>query len=284
MPEIISECVFCESKSIISNPAILMPFLADRIFGWKPATINEEWNLRTIRNGNTYSLCKTMYCNSCKGVFSDIRFSNEELAKLYKDYRGNEYTELREFYEPGYKKINSIIDNGNPYIGEIENFLRQYVTEPLSVLDYGGDSGKNTPFKNNLQNQIHIYDISEVEVIDNVRQVTKEEALNNKYDLVVCSNVLEHVSYPSIVIKELKSFLHETSTLYIELPFEDLMRRPYDQKSNCKYHWHEHINFFSVDAIKELLSKNQLTLIYTDVFNTNAGGKNVSLIRVIAKK
>ena len=108
--------------------------------------------------------------------------------------------------------------------------------------------------------------------------------MNNKYDLVVCSNVLEHVSYPSLVVNELKAFLHQDSILYIELPFEDVMRRPYDLKSNCKYHWHEHVNFFSLDAIKEIVSKNQLTLIYCDVFDTNAGGKNVSLIRVVAKK
>ena len=59
---------------------------------------------------------------------------------------------------------------------------------PLSILDWGGDTGKNTPFKNHSK-KIHIYDVGNSKTVNGTIKVSKSNLKNRKYDLIVCSNV-----------------------------------------------------------------------------------------------
>ncbi len=95
-------CVACDGDRLGHVPAVLMPFIADRIFGWRPTEISPEWGLRDIRAGNACSICKTMMCEDCGMLFLDMRFDDEEMAALYTDYRGDAYTTARDRFEPGY--------------------------------------------------------------------------------------------------------------------------------------------------------------------------------------
>jgi hypothetical protein len=40
---IATQCVCCGSENLKSSPAVLMPFVAHRTFGWKPAVIDKSW-------------------------------------------------------------------------------------------------------------------------------------------------------------------------------------------------------------------------------------------------
>ena len=140
------QCVCCGSKALAKSPAILMPFVAHRVFGWKPVVIDDSWGLKTIRNGTAYTICNSVYCSDCGFLFLDIRFSEEELKSLYDGYRDKQYTDLREIYEPGYTTRNDSLNAGINYIADIETFLSPYLSFPISILDWGGDTGKNTPF------------------------------------------------------------------------------------------------------------------------------------------
>ena len=72
---IAQQCPCCLNDDISFSPAVLMPFISHRAFNWKPAQIDETWGLSTIKNGNAYSLCNSMFCNRCGFLFLDIRFS-----------------------------------------------------------------------------------------------------------------------------------------------------------------------------------------------------------------
>jgi hypothetical protein len=172
---IATQCACCGSKNLKSSPAFLMPFVAHRTFGWEPVVIDESCGLATIKPGNAYSICKSLYCNDCGFLFLDIRFSDIELSNLYRDYRGIEYNSLRESYEPGYTKRNDNLNAGIGYIEDIEKFLKPYLRFPITILDWGGDTGKNTPFKNNNE-AFDIYDISNKDVLAGARVVIKKEA------------------------------------------------------------------------------------------------------------
>src|SRR5665647_1136619 len=99
---IASSCVICGSCALKKSPAILMPFVAHRTFGWEPVEITDDWGLKTIRNGMAYSICNSIQCSNCGLLFLDIRFNESEMNSLYDGYREKQYTELREKYEPGY--------------------------------------------------------------------------------------------------------------------------------------------------------------------------------------
>ncbi len=200
-----------------------MPFVADRIFGWRATVIDESWGLATIRPGNAYSLCESLQCVNYGHLFLDIWFSDDELSRLYEDYRGEQYNALREYYEPGYTQRNALLNAGIEYIPDIEDFLKPYLDLPVSILDWGGDTGENTPFQAQCS-KFDIYDISNKEPISGACIVSKEEAQLNKYQLIVCSNVLEHLPYPSDMLAEITQIMQPDSILYIEVPFEDIMK------------------------------------------------------------
>ena len=231
---IAKSCPACTSTDLSSNAAILMPFVAERVFGWQPAEITADWQLRTIPQGNAQTICSTLECNECGLLFLDMRFDDDEMRRLYADYRGEEYTLTREVYEPGYTNRNQFLQS-EKHIDEVEQFLNG--VKHRTVLDYGGDDGSKTPFSDALQ---HVYEISG----------KRQDELLPAYDLIVCSHVLEHVPDPAQVLRHIQGFMLPDSVLYIELPMElpflDLFEHP-------KRHWHEHINLYSRRSLELLL-------------------------------
>lgn len=247
-------CVCCDSGNLLKSPAILMPFLADRIFGWKPVDITDKWGLNTIDNGKAYCVCNSLQCQNCGHLFLDIRFNDDEMSALYDKYREDEYTSLREKYEPGYTQRNKSLNTAITYLEKVESFLLNYITPPVSVLDWGGDTGINTPFKENI-NRFHIYDVSNKSVIKKAKKIDIDEAINTEYDLIVCSNVLEHIPYPTEMILDIKNAMNKGAVLYIEVPYELIIQKNSSKKDiyKDKKHWHEHINFYTKSSLRQLI-------------------------------
>ena len=258
-----SHCVCCGSADLQRSPAVLMPFIAHRIYQWAPVVIDASWGLNTIRSGHAYALCHSLLCQACHLLFLDIRFSDAELSRLYQDYRGGEYTALRDRYEPGYKARNEGLTQGIRYLDAVESFLAPHLPDTMSLLDWGGDTGVNTPFKLNPANTIHLYDISGAETTGRISKVSRQTAAQNAYDLVVCSNVLEHVPYPKDLLDDIQSVMQPSTVLYLEVPRENLVRENPDPASllGKKRHWHEHINFFSEASLKALLQGSGLSVL-----------------------
>lgn len=277
-----TQCVCCGSHNLKSSPAVLMPFVSHRAFGWSPVVIDESWGLKTIKSGNAYSICKTLMCVNCDFLFLDIRFSDTELSNLYRDYRGKEYSELREHYEPGYALRNEVLDAGVPFIDKVEAFLEPHLTFPITMLDWGGDTGKNSPFKNRNV-QFDIYDISSKAVIDGARVVSRQEAFSRKYQLIVSSNVLEHVPYPSDLIVDMKNTMDKDSILYIEVPFEEVVRTNPADYHLKKKHWHEHINFFSEKSLVSLVQSSGLQVIALNKLDISSGGTSAFQFQLACK-
>lgn len=259
-----------------------MPFVAHRTFDWAPVVIDESWGLATIKSGSAYSICKSLYCNDCGFLFLDIRFSDSELSNLYRDYRGIEYNSLRESYEPGYTKRNDNLNAGIGYIEDIEKFLQPYLSFPITILDWGGDTGKNTPFKNNNE-AFDIYDISNKDVLAGARIVSKKEAQSNKYKLIVCSNVLEHVPYPSDLLTDITKSMNNESVLYIEVPLENVVLNNNGDLHTHKKHWHEHINFYSEKSLRLLAQNVGLEVIDLKRLQATAGGQSGYLFQVACR-
>ncbi len=259
-----------------------MPFVSHRVFGWEPVIIDESWGLQTVKTGNAYSICKSLACSDCDFLFLDIRFSPSEMEKLYQDYRGDDYTSLRELYEPGYALRNENLNAGIDYMGQVESFLEPYLTFPLTVLDWGGDTGKNTPFKGR-SDVFDIYDISSKPVIDGARIVSKEVAFSNQYKLIVCSNVLEHVSYPSDMIFEIKNAMDKGSILYIEVPLENVQINAGPDSYLKKKHWHEHINFFTETSLRRLAMNAGLEVVELRELVLQFAGKTLVMFQMACR-
>jgi len=278
-------CVACDGDRLGHVPAVLMPFVADRIFGWRPAEISPEWGLRDIPAGMACSICKTMMCEDCGMLFLDMRFDDEEMAALYADYRGEAYTRERDRFEPGYAARNAIMLEGSAYIGQIEAILEPYLGARPRVLDWGGDTGVNTPFRSRAM-QHDVYDISNRPMVEGARSVDLDTVKASVYDLIVSSHVLEHVPYPRESLREIANAMRQETILYVEVPHEEVVRLSENpaQRLDRKRHWHEHINFFTPSALDAVFEDVGLSIIERQSFPIAAAGKNSHVFSILARR
>jgi len=262
MAEIATHCPCCSSADLARSPAVLMPFVASRAFGWTPVEITPEWGLRSLHTGWAYPLCNSMQCRACGFLFLDMRFSEAEMGRLYGGYRGEAYARQREAFEPGYAEVNAAMLSLVYDTSQAEGFLAGHVKASPRILDWGGDRGDNTPFSD-AASRFDIYDISDQPVVEGARRVSREDLEGARYDLVVLSHVLEHLPDPETVVRPAAATLDAGGVLYVEVPYEALIAsapRARDLAPRKRY-WHEHVNFYTEDAMRALLERCGLEVL-----------------------
>jgi SAM-dependent methyltransferase len=281
---IAQRCICCNGVELGRSPAVVMPFVAKRVFGHDPVEITSEWGLRDLRPGMAYTVCNSLQCRDCGVLFLDYRFSNEQMAALYDGYRDAAYTRQRDAFEPGYAAVAAHYHGREAYIADVEKWLESYLPSAPKVMDWGGSSGINSPFLGRAE-LLHVHDISNVELVDGVQRVDPESAAGRKYDLVVCSQVLEHVSYPLEVIGQIRPVLGPETLLYIEVPYEALMRENEGSRdlARAKHHWHEHVNFFTPESIRRLLEKAGLQCVADHILPIDLGWRKGYVMGVLAR-
>lgn len=263
-----------------------MPFIADRALGLPPLTIRTEMGFRSIDNGIGYAMCKSLHCATCGHLFVDYRFNEVEMTRLYSGYRGREYSLLRNKYEPGYLSQNETLVNGNNYKHVVENFLSDLLPfTNLTILDWGGDTGRNTPFGSKAS-VVHIYDPSSKPVeLENAVNILSSNHFLDSYQLVVLANVLEHIPFPADMLSDLKRYMVSSSILYVEVPYETIqvnaLNEPPYSLGAMKYHWHEHINFFSKSSLLEVLHASGLEIVKIAAIEVDCESTGVSFTNIL---
>lgn len=277
-------CICCDGDRLSRSPAVLMPFVAQRVFGHEPVEITAEWGLRDLRNGMAYTLCNSLQCQECGVLFLDFRFTDEQMAALYHNYRDELYNSQRIRYEPGYASVVGHYAKRADYLAEVEVWLASHLPAAPAVLDWGGDSGINSLFltKNRL---LHIYDISGVDLVPGAQRVVSEKLIQERYDLVVCSEVLEHVSFPQELLRQILPTMGVHTLLYLEVPHEALVRQNPDSLdlAPLKRHWHEHINFYTEISLRRLLERLGLQIVDTLHLPVNLGWTRSDVLGVLAR-
>lgn len=272
---IASRCICCQGQNLIKSPAVLMPFVAKRVFDWDAVEITEDWGMRTLKTGMAYPLCNSVQCVSCRAVFLDIRFSDEEMGRLYSGYRNEHYTAMRDSFEPGYAERNALFFERAPYIPSVEAFLEPHLPDaPLHILDWGGDSGVNTPFRSRAAS-VGVYDISGLTMIEGVQTVDLDHVAPKDFNLVICSNVLEHVPAPAALLDDIAARMSPEAVLYLEVPHEVFMieNLEVENLAQRKKHWHEHVNFFSETALRTLVHKSHLEIMAMEPVECDVYGR-----------
>jgi hypothetical protein len=265
-------CICCDSQNLAKSPAVLMPFVAYRAFGHEPLEILAEWGFRDLRPGTAYTLCNSLQCRQCGMLFLDYRFTDTQMAALYAGYRDARYTQERDRFEPGYAVAAAPgFEKRSAYIAEVERWLAPHLPERPAVLDWGGGGGLNSLFLGRAA-ILHVHDISAVSCVEGVESARPEEFGRRHYDLLASCQVFEHVPRPFALIKSMLPALSAGTLLYLEVPYEALVREfPGSRElAPLKRHWHEHINFFNPDALVRLLERAGLRYIDHQTFSNGA--------------
>ena len=264
----VSQCLICSGDSLASYPAIFSPFIAMRIWSRDPFPIN------------------IMRCARCDFCFAESRLEPDEEKQLYRDYRGAEYQAVREGCEPWYtKEFNARLSTGTMEkrrapIGEI--FKKNVPAGLRSILDFGGDRGDL--FDGLLPGATtFVYDISGIAAAPGVQPLrTLKECEARSFDLIGCSNVLEHVAAPRDLMSDIRRLAEPETLVFLEVPSETpfgllnyakrtaqetilLVRRPQLALSMLPLRFlrqvHEHVNFFSLRSLVKLMEHSRFTVL-----------------------
>lgn len=229
----VNYCRSCYSLKTLDTPAIVSPFIIDRICNMKPTTTTSLYG--TLPNQVNFFPCKTLRCTQCGFVGINIVFDVEEMSRIYANYRDAKYNTIRKFYEPTYDQ--SVFESRHNYVDTVTTpFIKKSLTTDVhTLIDFGGYDGLNTP---HIGNERYIYDVSYKESI-----VPKTDTLF-PCDIITCMHVLEHVPNPNTILEELRG---HAKYYYFEVPKENTKNKEF---------WHEHINCFTMESLNGLLSRH----------------------------
>lgn len=261
--KLVNNCVCCGSDALSKKQGAYAPFIAFRALGLVELPSD------------------SVMCQNCDFVFSQVRFDSDEMARIYANYRGEEYTQMRDKFEPGYAEKNSSIGNHPAQKINRRNAMFNFLLGSMnfndveSVVDYGGDAGQYIPDFFNSAAKKYVFDVSKVEAVDGVESIDSLDGLG-KIDFVMNCNVLEHMPYPMEFFDKVKQICTEDTYLFIDVPFERM--------SNAwPTGFHEHINFFNEKSLSALIQASGFNLLKMQVFNINYGWTNENAIYALAK-
>ncbi len=167
---------------------------------------------------NAHRFSRYYFCLNCKMGYFSYRYSENEMLRIYSEYRGQSYVKTRVKWEPWYDNYYNDAHDENFWIksrvSALENFLFSNLGfTPSVVVDVGGDRGQYIPQIGQLKN--FVIESSSKELMPGVQRIFNLDNIHRP-DLIICSHVLEHVSKP---LELIESFLSKTKSLYLEVPF-----------------------------------------------------------------
>jgi SAM-dependent methyltransferase len=223
----IDQCPCCGQSLEAVCPALVAPFIAERVLGTEAFP------------------CRLLNCPSCAFRCYDLRFDSEEMGRLYRGYREEEYYRARHRWEPWYsRRMNTSLSEDPAELQSRTRNLHGLVSRclggaaPDRILDFGGDRGQFIPSQ--WGGEKFVYEVSGRQPLPGIRgYADPAELAGQVFDLVMLCHVLEHVPDPGAQLDQVFPLLDGGGVLYVEVPLErpDLRRagsRPWDKRG---LHW-----------------------------------------------
>ena len=198
---------------------------------------------------------KSKYCSNCGFALFTPRPSKMDVEAKYNYLINNSFD-----YEIKYS------DNKKPQITFLDSLRSKNIFEKcipycnkgkLEVLDYGGGSGSNLInfIKNGSKCFLVDFNKNNLNGITNIGSDIEEIDSNQKFDLIICSHVLEHISDLKNIVSKLKFHLKEKGIIYAEVPLEIKAGIPLENDPVT------HINFFTNNSLTNLFLNNGFNIL-----------------------
>lgn len=200
---------------------------------------------------DNYSILK---CPDCSLRFLDPMPSEEGLAEFYASHENfNHYAKVAE------RKLKS----GAAKIKR----LMKYAPSG-NFIDIGCSTGANVEAARRLGFAASGIDLCR-ESIEFARenfsqcdfQVATVDVVDAKYDLVFCTEVLEHVTKPHEFVESISKIMKPGAVLYMTTPDAGHFRVPRDFAKWKHVHAPDHLAYYQLSTIKRLLSEHGIELI-----------------------
>jgi len=300
----VSECRNCGGIELheLGTIGMIQPFFLKRVFGMElraprsPNAVKQKIrDLVTLftslfsRITTPFAFVEMQLCTDCFFIQTKIPFHNDDIMRLYRDYRSPAYNRERIHYEPEYAEIAPAIGQDHREVSTrrlaLSTFLHKRVqtSDPLTILDYGGSDGRFIP---DIPGSKFVYEISNVDPIPGVTRIKSESELGT-YSIVLFAHVTEHVTHPLNLVRKLSAYVEPGGYLYIETPQEisDQQRAELQHTAlRLDIGIHEHINYYCVPAVAALLEAAGFTVVAMESAPVDVGWAKSVHIRALGRK
>lgn len=218
---------------------------------------------------------ESVFCSKCGFGCYKPRPEDEDIARKYEYLRRYESDPGGQTGHGEYsrkldgKRARRIYDKCQAYLS----------SQQADILDYGGGNGKlMRPFKEN-RHRCYLIDYNDNPLpgilklgsdIDDYRGQTK-------FDVIVCSHVLEHVSGVSKLVNRLRDLLKPDGIIYAEVPQEIWSGLKMDLDPVT------HINFFTENSFSNLFLANGFEILEKKQGISNYGDSYLEVVWLVAK-
>ena len=182
-------------------------------------------------------------CYHCQVIFLDESqiLSNEEQFKRYQLHTHHSDHGLREYLQPAFAAIQEVAQN--------------FKEKEIHLLDFG--SGPHPPLKSEIQNLNINYESYDLFFNDH------SEWLNKKYDIILLTEVIEHLCHPTKELQNLCQLLKNNGSVIV-------MTQAF--KSDTDFaNWHyrrdpTHVTFYQKKTFEILAENLRLKLTHPHPF------------------
>ena len=175
-------------------------------------------------HGRRLNIKKILICNFCKLKQSDHCPDSKEFKLLYNNINTRLLFDPSKetSYEKYYKEFDS-------FLKFIIDKLKLNTMDQLNVIDIGAGNGSTLLQIKDLTNwnsigiepdkiKHKILNFHKLNIINDTFQNISSNLNNDYYDLIIISQVLEHIENPLILLKEINKKLKKNGHLWIDVP------------------------------------------------------------------
>jgi len=295
-------CICCSSNNFLKEYALVSPFFSERALNHGAAFVVDML------------LCKKCGTRFYDVDITDAQLSR--LYDGYRGE--NYYSQRHRYEPWYTKAINDNVGGEEEFVSRRRSCLEALAAASVenkfsSVLDHGGDKGQMLSGGAINAERRAVYEISGVTTEPGIESITRDQMYRSTWDMVLSCHVLEHLSNPSDYVEELAELGHKGTVYYFEVPNEGYVCSFFNRTLSQKiwlnwltshltllkaFHFisvafrtklkivlpllfpalNEHLNYFSVQGINELLATKGLEVKYSGV------GSSGHIIAVAIKK
>lgn len=233
--------------------------------------IKEYMNLNYHGNANIDFLEDVIFeivqCNGCKISYQKYGLDEERLNELY-----NEWIDPKlaiEWNEIGKTEKNRGYTN-------ILNFAKRHLKKApsmIKVLDYGAGFGDSLLLAKEMGFDAYAYEYSSerIQFLEERGIKTIDDKNEILFDLIICNQVLEHLTFPNKILKVINGKLINNGLVYIAVPHCPYLKMKLKKTNkimdaeeldkfliNASVNAFQHINFFTNSSLKLLFKMNGL--------------------------
>tara|TARA_B100001057_G_C22782038_1_gene924047 strand:- start:555 stop:1454 length:900 start_codon:yes stop_codon:yes gene_type:complete len=227
-------------------------------------------------------------CLQCGLVYRSPVLDNDEIKELYNKYDQNIVNDEDKYFDKIIKIPREDSENWIKTDWLFQSLESVTGIKNLNVLDVGCGGGTLLYTLKSLMPNINLYGVElnkkyyEIAKKNLEINIKNEEYKSNlfgcKFDILINTKVLEHISDPLIFLENLNKDLKDDGHLFIEVPDVSDM---YSFPANDERFFIPHIFFYSEITLSILLERSGFEVLKKRVSKSNRGR---SYLQIIAKK